>query len=73
MPSKPILTGDEGSPVLGTEINTVNADFSGPDAFGVLNDAPPMAGYGPRPMQAVNGVDTPKLGIGGVGSPKTKG
>jgi hypothetical protein len=67
----PNLTG--GAPTLGTAGRPPNAQFSGPNADGILNDVPPQFGLGPAPLIAVNGVDTPKLGAGGGTSPKTHG
>ena len=55
-------------PLTGTQKQPLNALLTGPDAQGMIGHVPPAQGYGSRPL-TINGVKTPKLGIGG-GVPK---
>lgn len=63
------------TPSSGTLAAPVNANFTGPNAMGVLNDLPPVVSSGLEfsPFVAINGTDQNKLGIQGLQSPKTHG
>ena len=69
----PVAVGK--TPTTGTADSPVNANFTGPNAMGVLNDLPPMvvSGLEASPLIATNGTDQNKLGIQGAASPKTHG
>lgn len=73
MASKPVATGP--TPATGTLASPVNANFTGPNAMGELNDLPPVvqSGLDFAPFVAINGTQTNKLGIQGGESPKTHG
>ena len=68
-------TNATSTPQVGTAAKAVNSMFSGPDHLGTLNDVPPLvhSGIEAAPLIAINGVNTPKLGIAGPESPKTHG
>ena len=63
------------TPSVGSAVRPVNANFTGPNSMGVLNDLPPMvtSGLAFAPLVAINGTNQNKLGIQGAVSPKTHG
>lgn len=70
----PVAIG--ATPAVGSLEAPVNANFTGPNAMGALNDLPPMveSGLAASPLVASNGTNQNRLGIqGGGASPKTHG
>jgi hypothetical protein len=63
------------TPATGTLAAPVNANFTGPNSMGVLNDVPPLvaSGLNAAPLVAINGTNQNKLGVQGGESPKTHG